>query len=112
MAEAYDPDTPAEVGKVLFSDDAGNVHTGMISISADEDAVPINIVTIPEAIQDEFEFVFVVSKQVAFYFNAIQAQEQDIHVDEAIKVAANVIWWLTIRVGTYQWKEIYDQTDH
>jgi hypothetical protein len=108
MAEAYDPVTPSEVGKILFSDKRGNVHTGMISVSGDDDAPPIHVIDIPEEIRDEFEFVFLVSKQTSYFFQSIQAANAGVHVDESVLVAANLIWWLSIRVGTTMWKELHD----
>jgi hypothetical protein len=108
MAEAYDPDTPSEVGKIMFSDDSGSVHVGMISVSGDTDAPPIHVIDIPVEIRDEFEFVFLISPQTAYFFHSIQAENRGVHVDDSVLVAANIIWWLSVRVGTMLWKELHD----
>jgi hypothetical protein len=96
----------------MFSDDKGNVHTGMISVSGDEDADPITVIDIPIEIRDEFEFIFMVSQQTSYFFHAIQAENRGTHVDDAVLVAANIIWWLAVRVGTMMWKEIHANNNH
>lgn len=104
MAEEYDAATPHDIGKLVFHDDEGGLHTGGITVSEDQEAPPVDITLIPDEIVDEFEFVMVISPQVAWFFGALQADKSGTHVDDHILIGARVIWWLAVRFATVQWK--------
>lgn len=104
MVEEYDPANPNDVGKLVFHDDEGGLHVGGITVSDDIEADPVDVTLVPLEIVDEFEFIMVISPQVAWFFGALQADTNGKQIDDRTLIGARIIWWLSVRFATEQWK--------
>lgn len=110
-ANGYDPDVPNEVGSILFHDDSGEMHRGLLIRSADPQATPVRVELIDEVLQDEYAFIVQISPSIAHFFGAIQHAERGGNVPAPVLMASNLLWWTSIRVATLEWKELLRERD-
>lgn len=80
-----------EVGMIIFGD-----KRGLLIVTEDANAPPMDIIDIPQGFQDEYQFTLVISPNVAHFLGALQREKQGLEVEENDVVAGRLMWWLVI----------------
>jgi len=99
-------DAPNEVGYMLF-DGATNAK-GLVIVSSDLEAPPYEVVEIPAAFRDDYEFTVTVSPHLAHYLGAVQFDTAHGDVAPEVVLAGRIIWWMLVDATRMRWKEVRD----